>query len=66
MFFWGLTVVSWALNVVPCPRLKDSDVWALYLCWVFKGYLRVTLLRARTKGPCGYPENWVLGLELRV
>ena len=42
---YTLRVVSWALGMVPYPPLKGSDVWALNLYRVRKGYIRGPLLR---------------------
>ena len=39
----------------PLPPLKGSDVWALTVYGVCKGYIRGTLLRAHTRGPSNYP-----------
>ena len=38
----------------PLPSLKNSEVWALGEYRVYKGYIRVSRLRAHIKGPCNY------------
>ena len=59
--FWGfgfsLTVVSWALHVVPNLPLQGSDVRALNVSRVHKGDITGTLLRAHAKGPCNCPKT---------
>ena len=45
----------------PLPSSKSSkkvsEVWALAFYEVYKGYIRVSQVRAHAKGPCAYPET---------
>ena len=44
-------------------HFKDSEVWALGMYGVYKGYkgLGFRVKRARTRGPCNYPRVQGLG-----
>ena len=46
----------------PLPPSEGSDVWALGLYRVYKGYIRGTPLRVDTKGPCNYCKSIFLVL----
>ena len=43
----------------PLRPLKGSEVWALALYSVYKGFIRGPLKRAQTMGPCNYPKSMI-------
>ena len=50
----------------PLPSLKGSDVWALGLYRVFKGYMKDPLLRAHAKGKVQFSQGLGSNLGFRV